>query len=102
MDLYKTDTALRDCRSLCCFTTSVSHSVETIFLCCGMKGMSDAIFKCLYFLNDCTLVIGNGLMFLLWAFGVNNRLDKSSWWCWLELKLYFTLNFCSYGHRKAP
>ena len=44
LELYITDTALKVSRSLCCFTTSISHGVENYFLRLWGTGISDAIF----------------------------------------------------------
>ena len=44
LDIYITDTALKESRSLYCFTTSISHGVENYFLRLWGTGISDAIF----------------------------------------------------------
>ena len=36
LDLFFADTALKVSRSLCCFTTSISHGVENNFPGCGV------------------------------------------------------------------
>ena len=44
LDLNIMDTTLKVCRSLYCFTTSVSHGVENYFPRLWGTGISDAIF----------------------------------------------------------
>ena len=44
LDLYITDTALKVSRSLCCFTTSISHGVQNYFPRLWGTGNSDAVF----------------------------------------------------------
>ena len=44
LELFITDTALKVSRSLYCFTTSISHSVENFFPRLWGTGISDAIF----------------------------------------------------------
>ena len=43
LELYITDTALKVCQSLYCFTTFVSHGVENYFPRLWSMGISDAI-----------------------------------------------------------
>ena len=43
LELYITDTALKVSRSLYCFTTSISHGVESYFPRLWGTGISDAI-----------------------------------------------------------
>ena len=53
LELYITDIALKVSRSLCCFTTSVSHGVENYFPSLWGMGISDAS----YFLQKKLIII---------------------------------------------
>ena len=46
LEVYITDTALKVCQSLYCFTTSISHGVESYFPHAVGYDISDAVLYC--------------------------------------------------------
>ena len=56
LDLYITDTALKVSKSVCCFSTFISHGIEIYFPRLWVMGISDDIFQLLNVLGAWEIV----------------------------------------------